>query len=262
MAGVAAYPLQQMKPPGIPVSPIPRLLLGLAVPVVAAGVLVGFAVHSTPEPVKKDPRPIAVVPVAVTPSTAPTTPPPVPRSAHEFVRASAPTAFTLTGRLFTIKAHVCPMADIRPYDPPGEQHHTVCWVKSGFGVAPSSRQPATTYLFGHSWAQDSQEVLNKMSSLATSELLKTPGHVVDGATVYPVHRLVGYRLILRTGKGTLTYRVRSAWGVRKNQLGLVTSWLDPTVPNRVLLTTCAERNGVDYDYNVIVDAGLVSSRRR
>ena len=30
----------------------------------------------------------------------------------------------------------------------------------------------------------------------------------------------------------------------------------------VLLTTCAELNGADYDYNVILDAGLQSSRRR
>src|SRR4051794_9002850 len=102
-----------MKPPGSPRSNIPRLLLGLAVPVAVAGVLVGFAVHSSHQPAK-DPRPVAVVPAAITPSTAPPPPPPVPRSAHEFVRASAPTAFTLTGRLFTIKAHVCPMANIRP----------------------------------------------------------------------------------------------------------------------------------------------------
>ena len=99
------------------------------------------------------------------------TPPPSPaatRSPRSVARSSSrprrPTRFTLTGRRFTITAHVCPMANIRPYDPPGEQHHTVCWVQHGFGVAPSSKQPATTYLFGHSWAEDSLEVLNKLSA--------------------------------------------------------------------------------------------------
>lgn len=223
VAVVTAYPLREMEPPGSPRSATPRLLLGLAAPVLAVGVLVGFAVQSGHDSQHKDAPPVAAVPAGVTPSTAPSTPPPIARSAHEFVRAATPTDFTLTGRLFTIKAHVCPMANIRPYDPPGDEHHTVCWVKSGFGVAPSSRQPATTYLFGHSWAQDSQEVLNKMSSLATSELLRASPDTVDGVPVYPVQRLVGYRLILRTGQGTLTYRVRSAWGVRKNQLGFITS---------------------------------------
>ena len=28
--------------------------------------------------------------------------------------------------------------DVRPLDPPGEQHHTVCWVDDGFGVRPGS----------------------------------------------------------------------------------------------------------------------------
>jgi hypothetical protein len=244
--------------------PIPRLVIGLAALVLAAGVLVGFTVRPSHHPLLSghhSPPPVATVPTGAppTPSVHPTPRP--ARAVREFVRASAPTSFTLTGRLFTITAHVCPMANIRPYDPPGEQHHTVCWVKSGFGVAPSSKQPATTYLFGHSWAEDSLEVLNKLSALATSELLQAAPHDVDGVPVFPVHRLDGYRLILRTGTGTLTYRVRSAWGIRKNQLGFITSWLDPSVPNRVLLTTCAELGGRDYDYNIIVDAELVASRR-
>jgi hypothetical protein len=128
-------------------------------------------------------------------------------------------------------------------------------------VAPSSRQPATTYLFGHAGAPDPLEVLHKASSLATAEVLRAHPREVDGVPIYPVRSLVGYRLILRTATGTLTYRVRSAWGVRKDQLGFITSWLDPTVPNRVLLTTCAELNGVDYDYNIVLNAGLQTSRR-
>jgi hypothetical protein len=188
-------------------------------------------------------------------------PPTVPGPPHDVVPPAAPTAFTLTGPRFTIKAHVCAMANIRPYDPPGEQHHTVCWVRSGFGVAPSSEQPATSYLFGHSWAPDAQEVLNKASTVATAELLQARPVTRNGVPIYPVHALDGYRLVLRTRAGTLTYRVRNVYGVRKNQLGFIRSWLDPTRPGRVLLTTCAERGGVDYDYNVVIEAYLASSSR-
>jgi hypothetical protein len=178
------------------------------------------------------------------------------------VPPAVPTAFVLSGGRFTIRGQVCPMANIRPYDPPGDQHHTICWVRSGFGVAPSSAQPATTYLFGHSWAEDPLEVLNQASAVATAELLRARPHRVDGVPVYPLHRLVGYQLVLDTRRGVLTYRVRSVWGVRKDQLAFIRSWLDPRVPGRVLLTTCAELRGVDYAYNLVLEAGLVSSVRR
>jgi hypothetical protein len=210
----------------------------------------------------RSPAPVqTVLPVAdpITPSVAPPSPTSPP---HDAVAPSPPHAFTLTGPRFTINAHVCAMANIRPYDPPGDEHHTVCWVRSGFGVAPSSKQPATSYLFGHSWAQDSREVLNKASSLATREILRARAQTRDRVPVYPVHALDGYRLVLRSRTGTLTYLVRHTYGVRKVQLGFIKSWLDPTVPGRVVLTTCAERNGVDYDYNVVIEAYLTSSSGR
>jgi hypothetical protein len=200
-------------------------------------------------------QPVAAPSTPLMPTT--TTPPP-----HDVVAPSAPHAFTLTGPRFTINAHVCAMANIRPYDPPGDQHHTVCWVRSGFGVAPSSRQAATSYLFGHAWAQDGREVLNKASSLATREILQVHPLTRYGVSVYPVHALDGYRLVLRGRTGTLTYRVRTVYGVRKMQLGFIKDWLDPSVPGRVVLTTCAERNGVDYDYNVVIEAYLASSTGR
>ena len=55
------------------------------------------------------------------------------------------------------------MAYVRPLDPPGEQHHTVCWVQHDFGFAPGSKGRGTTYVLGHSWAEDPLEVLNKVS---------------------------------------------------------------------------------------------------
>jgi hypothetical protein len=199
-------------------------------------------------------------------TAAPSTPPPAaptstpPRVAHDRVAAAAPTAFRLTGPRFTIKAHVCAMADVRPYDPPGEQRHTVCWVRERFGVRPGSHA-ATSYLFGHSWAQDPFEVLNRASAPVTREILRARPAKLDGVTVYPSHVLDGYRLVLRTETGVLTYVVRRVYGVRKALLGGIASWEDERVPNRVVLTTCAELGGVDYDYNVVIEAHLASSKR-
>jgi hypothetical protein len=151
------------------------------------------------------------------------------------------------------------MADVRPYDPPGEQRHTVCWVRDGFGVRPGSHA-ATSYLFGHSWAQDPLEVLNRASAPVTREILHARPTKLDGVTVYPSHVLDGYRLVLRTGSGVLTYEVRRVYAVRKALLGGIASWENERVPNRVVLTTCAELGGVDYDYNVVIEAYLSSSK--
>jgi hypothetical protein len=37
--------------------------------------------------------------------------------------------------------------------------------------------------------------------------------------------------------------------------------MDSSIKNRIVIITCAERNGVDYDYNVVVDAYLYSSQK-
>ena len=208
---------------------------------------------SSTSPVASTPPPVVAVPTA--------TPPPAPVVPHDDVPAAAPTAFTLTGPRFTIRAHVCAMANVRPYDPPGEQRHTVCWVRSGFGVRPGSAA-ATSYLFGHSWAEDRLEVLNRASAPVTREILRARAQRLNGVPVYPSRVLDGYRLVLRTGTGVLTYEVRRVYAVRKALLGGISSWEDQTVRNRVVLTTCAELNGVDYDYNVVIEAYLASSRRR
>ncbi|MDQ2796482.1 MAG: sortase, partial [Actinomycetota bacterium] len=178
---------------------------------------------------------------------------------HDLVAKAGPTKFRISGPGFTIKARVCAMANERPLDPPGEQHHTVCWVRNEFGVAPGS-DSATTYVLGHSWGQDSQEVLNKLSEPATKQLLRAPMVKRDGIPTYPVTVLDGYVLTLWTPKGTLQYRVRDAFGVDKLKLGNITSTMDDTVRNRIVLITCAERNHTDYDYNVVVNAYLISSK--
>jgi hypothetical protein len=213
------------------------------------------------------PAPSTVAP-APPPAPVPTPPPPPPRPvvAHDHVPAAVPTAFTLTGSgsgpgsRFTVRARVCAMPAVFPLDPPGEQHHTVCWVKKGFGVRPGS-STGTSYVLGHSWAEDEQEVLNPASEPATRDVLRAKPQLLDGVPIRPAPSLVGAKITLRTPRGTLVYAVRSAYGVDKMKLGSITRVMDQHIRNRVVVITCAELHGVDYDYNIVLDARLVSSRR-
>jgi hypothetical protein len=184
--------------------------------------------------------------------TAPTVP-------HDYVAPAVPTAFRLTGRGFTIRAHVCAMPPVFPLDPPGEQHHTVCWVTKGFGYQPGSRS-RTSYVLGHSWAEDRLEVLNRASERATRDVLHARPRRLDGVPIYPANSLLGSRITLRTPRGTLVYEVRNSFGVDKLRLGDIARIMDQNVRNRVVLITCAELHGVDYDYNIVLDARLVSSK--
>ena len=225
---------------------------------------------SAPEKRAAPPPPATSTP-ATAPSPPPTTtsaPPVAPRPPakkqkkvfHQRVAAAAPTAFTLTGPRFTIKAQVCSMEPVFPLDPPGEQHHTVCWVNGGFGVAPSS-SAATSYVLGHAWAEDPEEVMNKLSAPATREVLDGQPEVIDGVNVYPVQSVLGYHLVLRTPTGKLTYLIDKAFGIGKLDLGHLQSAMDQTVRNRIVFITCAERKGVDYDYNIVLYAKLYSSKK-
>lgn len=183
------------------------------------------------------------------------------RTLHEFVAASAPNAFSYRGRNFMVHATVCGMDYVRPLDPPGEQHHTVCWVQHDFGYAPGSAGRGTTYVLGHSWAEDPAEVLNPVSERATRQLLnrgRTP--TLDGIRIHPVTALNGDVISLRTETGLLRYTVHSAYAVDKQQAGYISTLMDEHIRHRVVLITCAELGGVDYDYNIIVNALLSSSR--
>lgn len=235
------------------------LAVGAAI-IVAVGVTVGLLVtHSSGH---KHPA------AAPTPSITPTPTPsssvaassssaaPIP---HEVVAAAAPTQFELKGPAFDIKAHVCGMLNIRPLDPPGEQHHTVCWVREGFGVAPGTTS-GTTYVLGHAWGQDSQEVLNALSEAAMKEVLAAKHSVpMSGVDTWPVTSMNGYILTLKTPKGTLNYTVKDVYAVRKSQAGNVQPLMNESTPNRVVIITCGELKHHDYDYNIIVDAFLSSS---
>lgn len=201
-------------------------------------------------------------PVSTSPPPTPT-PSPTKTVPHDHVAAAAPSSFRYRGHGFTIKADVCGMENVRPLDPPGEQHHTVCWVQHDFGFAPGTNGKGTTYVLGHAWGQDPLEVLNKISAPATKQMLKLKAHnktrVRSGVTTYPVTALTGDVLTLDTPHGQLRYTVRDAYAVSKLQAGSISSLMAENTPNRVVLITCAELNHVDYDDNIIVEAFLTSS---
>ncbi|HEY8827681.1 MAG TPA: hypothetical protein VIM17_07970, partial [Jatrophihabitantaceae bacterium] len=107
----------------------------VAVAVVASTVVVYLIQHQPAgKHVSTAPSTVVSVPAAVA-TPAPRAP---TRSAlrHDRVAPAAPTAFEIRGSAFDIKASVCPMDYVRPLDPPGDQVHTVCWVRANFGVAP------------------------------------------------------------------------------------------------------------------------------
>jgi hypothetical protein len=192
------------------------------------------------------------------------TPRPKPAPPHDFVAAAAPTSFTYAAPQYTIRAGVCGMAYVRPLDPPGEQHHTVCWVQHDFGFAPGSKGRGTTYVLGHSWAEDRLEVLNKVSETAMREVLPEVAHhkmhLISNVATYPVTRLDGDVITLHTATGLLRYTVRGAFAVAKEDAGYVRPLMAQHTKNRVVIITCGELHGADFDYNIIVNAFLTSSK--
>ncbi len=204
-------------------------------------------------------KPTASSSTAVTPR-----PKPKPSAPHDFVAAAAPTSFMYSAPRFTIRATVCGMAYVRPLDPPGEQHHTVCWVRRDFGFAPGSKGRGTTYVLGHAWAEDRLEVLNKISETAMREVLpeiaRHKTHLISNVATYPVTRLDGDVVTLHTPSGLLRYTVRDAFAVSKEDAGNVRPLMAQHTRNRVVIITCGELHGVDYDYNIIVNAFLTSSK--
>jgi hypothetical protein len=163
----------------------------------------------------------------------------------------------MSGPAFDVKANVCQMNYVRPLNPPGDQKHTVCWVRKGFGVAPGSDSGGTSYILGHAWAKTSL-IFNPLSELAMQEVTGQNPEMQSGVPTFPVKAINGYNIVLRTPTGALTYTVTRAFAVSKSQAGDVKSLMANT-PNRVVLITCGVKGGVDVDFNIIVDAFLTSS---
>jgi len=189
-------------------------------------------------------------------ASAPAPARPAPMVSRPSVAPAAPTSFLIKGPAFEIKAGVCQMPYVRPLDPPGEQHHTVCWVNKGFGVAPGSDSHGTSYILGHAWAEDANEVLNPLSIYAMNHVDMSRPVPQNGVPTYQVTDLQGYTITLRTPRGTLTYTVKDAYAVAKMQAAQVASLMNTRTPNRVVLITCGVHDGQDIDVNVIVEAYL------
>ncbi|SDJ04900.1 Sortase family protein [Frankineae bacterium MT45] len=236
-----------------------KTLVALIATALLAVAALAYAHHSkTPQAVAAPATPAptpAPTPTPIPPTPAPT-PTPVP---HDVVPSAVPTSFEIAGPAFVVKAKVCQMAYIRPLDPPGDQRHTVCWVKSQFGVAPGSNSGGTSYILGHSWSK-APLVFNPLSELAMKQVPSAKPLLQNGIPTFPVTSMNGYTVTLQTKTGTLRYRVTRAFAVSKEQAGNVKSLMANT-PNRVVLITCAVNGGVDADYNIVVDAYLISSQR-
>jgi hypothetical protein len=194
----------------------------------------------------------AAVPASKPPARPPDRPPP-----HEFVAPAAPTGFEMSGSAFDIKANVCQMNYVRPLNPPGDQKHTVCWVRKDFGVAPGSDSGGTSYILGHAWAR-TPLVFNPLSELAMQEVTGQNPERQSDVQTFPIMALNGYDVILHTPNGTLSYTVTRAFAVSKSRAADVKSLMANT-PNRIVLITCGVKGGVDVDYNIVVDAYLTSS---
>jgi hypothetical protein len=200
------------------------------------------------------PAAVPVPPPPVLPRDPPASPPALP---HEFVAPAAPVGFEISGPVFKIKANVCQMNYVRPLNPPGDQKHTVCWVRKGFGVAPGSDSGGTSYILGHAWAR-TPLIFNPLSELAMQEVTGQDPEMQSGVPTFPVKAINGYNIVLRTPTGTLTYTVTRAFAVSKSRAGDVKSLMAGT-PNRVVLITCGVKGGLDVDYNIVVEAYLTSS---
>lgn len=188
---------------------------------------------------------------------APATKPTIP---HDVVAPAAPTGFRITGPAFDIPAKVCGMDNVRPLDPPGDQYHTVCWVQRDFGVAPGVNSGGTSYILGHSWAQ-APLVLTPLSTTAMAHMDMAEPVALAGVPTYPTTAINGYKIVLTTPNGTLTYTVDSAYAVAKMQAANVAPLMDEKTPNRVVIITCGVDDGQDVDVNIIVNATLTSSQK-
>jgi hypothetical protein len=236
---------------------VQRKRKGLAVAVAAVIAVVSVAAYLV---LTSRSTVVAGVPAAAaTPSATPTPKPKPTKTAlpREYVAQGAPTSFEMTGHAFTIRANVCQMPYVLPLDPPGDQFHTVCWVDETFGVAPGSAAPGTSYILGHAWAE-ANLVLNPLSTYALNHVDPTTT-METGVPLHNVIGLNGYRILLRTSRGLLTYTVDRAFTVAKTGAINVKSIMAANTPNRIVLITCGVKDGTDVDVNVVLYAALTSS---
>ncbi len=134
-----------------------------------------------------------------------------------------------------ISAHVdsISVASHESVDPPHEtaaEWNTAVWVKqSSYPAAPSK---GTSYIYGHACHH----------------------HVCPFTSLH--NASVGDQVIVTTASGTFTYRIARI-GLSARSASSLPSWAsDSTVPNRLVLVTCAFEQGDVSTDNIVVVAKL------
>jgi LPXTG-site transpeptidase (sortase) family protein len=153
---------------------------------------------------------------------------------------AAGTAFSLTISTGTgaIRAAVAPIsvASNQPVDPPHEtaaQWNTAAWVTQS--AYPSAHSRGTSYVYGHAC------------------------HYHQCSFTRLKDARVGDRVIATTARAALSYRIERI-GISPKSAAALPSWAaDSTVPNRLILVTCAYEQGDTSTSNIVVVARLQSA---
>ncbi len=131
------------------------------------------------------------------------------------------------------------VASGQPVDPPHEtaaQWATAVWVEQS--SYPSGWSDGTSYVYGHACHH----------------------HVCPFTNLKDA--VVGDRVIITTASSTLTYRIGQI-GLSAKSARSLPSWAsDSTVPDRVVLVTCAFEQGDTSTQNIVVVARLQAVRAR
>jgi LPXTG-site transpeptidase (sortase) family protein len=134
-----------------------------------------------------------------------------------------------------ISANVAPIsvASYQPVDTPhrtAKEWNTAGWVKQS--AYPSARSNGTSYIYGHACHH----------------------HACSFTRLKDVN--LGDQITVTTASGTLTYRIARI-GLSPKAARSLPSWaFDSTVPNRLVLVTCAFEQGDTSRDNIVVVAQL------
>lgn len=182
----------------------------------------------------------AASPTAPSSTTVPVRPPtraapPRPRSSSS---ASSPFTLAVTMRSGQIstKVDAISVASNEPVDPPHDtaaEWNTAAWVKQS--THPSTPAKGTTYVYGHA-----------------CHYHVCPFTHLDDARVGDLARVT-------TTSGTSTYQVERIGLSPKSATSLPPWASDSTVPNRLVLVTCAFEHDDTSTSNIVVVARLIRS---
>ena len=178
------------------------------------------------------------VPPVASPTTRPAPPPiqAVPTTSPSSPSASGPFSLVVTmrsGRLST-KVDAISVASNEPVDPPHQtaaQWNTAVWVEQS--TYPSTPANGTTYVYGHACHYHA-----------------CPFTYLGDARIGDIARIMA-------ASGTKSYRIERTGLSPKSATSLPPWASDSTVPNRLVLVTCAFEHGDTSTSNVVVVARLI-----